>query len=448
MANPNRTHHCPSTTQGTEAGASWISLPTHQSQAAKRASLRAGYESLVAAGDTHLHYVNGTSLFRFNESIAVDPNGIINPTVGGTHPSDLGMKAVSDFYTAFLPTVLGTDATTIRPPHLMSALSVVPDGKAASVAEDQAHMHALQQSMSPFSAHKENIPDPVGQHSSLVEYTDVQHSSLVVMGRAFDDVAEYYNRLPGSAKGVVRDAVWRLSQMSTGMFVPFVTNSTMILWNYSLVNSPTPMWHMPASGMHGADLFCRSTTDSDTTPAPYRFVGAATRFPAPPSNLAIYLGAHLSIPGSGPQARLHCGIYLPLRNTIATAAIGVQAGAMLEPDPNFGADGVTWGGKKPIVWYGTSIDQGGVASRPGATYTNVLSRLLERMVLNFGFAGNGVMEETVAQYLTTLDPAMFVIDCLPNMQAGTITSRTVPLVQFLRKEHPTTPILLTVRVHS
>lgn len=54
-----------------------------------------------------------------------------------------------------------------------------------------------------------------------------------------------------------------------------------------------------------------------------------------------------------------------------------------------------------------------------------------------------VMEETVAQFLTELDPALFVIDCLPNMDGATVTSRTVPLVKYLRQKHPTTPILLT-----
>ena len=53
------------------------------------------------------------------------------------------------------------------------------------------------------------------------------------------------------------------------------------------------------------------------------------------------------------------------------------------------------------------------------------------------------MEETVAQFLTELDPALFVIDCLPNMDGATVTNRTVPLVKYLRQKHPTTPILLT-----
>lgn len=58
------------------------------------------------------------------------------------------------------------------------------------------------------------------------------------------------------------------------------------------------------------------------------------------------------------------------------------------------------------------------------------------------------MEETVAQFLTELDPALFVIDCLPNMDPDTVTNRTVPLVKYLRERHPTTPILLTAGTTS
>ena len=57
--------------------------------------------------------------------------------------------------------------------------------------------------------------------------------------------------------------------------------------------------------------------------------------------------------------------------------------------------------------------------------------------------GNGVMETTVAEFLTQLDPALFTIDCLPNMDATTVNNRTVPLVKYLRAKHPTVPILLT-----
>ena len=49
------------------------------------------------------------------------------------------------------------------------------------------------------------------------------------------------------------------------------------------------------------------------------------------------------------------------------------------------------------------------------------------------------------QYLVELDPAMVVVDCLPNMNADTVTNRTAPLVKYLRShlKNPATPIMLT-----
>ena len=44
--------------------------------------------------------------------------------------------------------------------------------------------------------------------------------------------------------------------------------------------------------------------------------------------------------------------------------------------------------------------------------------------------------------MAELDPAVFVLDCLPNMGAKDVTERTVPGVKILRAAHPETPILL------
>lgn len=46
------------------------------------------------------------------------------------------------------------------------------------------------------------------------------------------------------------------------------------------------------------------------------------------------------------------------------------------------------------------------------------------------------------QFITTLDAHLFVIDCLPNMNAGEVANRTIPLVQYFRQRHPSTPIVL------
>ncbi len=86
--------------------------------------------------------------------------------------------------------------------------------------------------------------------------------------------------------------------------------------------------------------------------------------------------------------------------------------------------------------------QGACASRPGMAHASILGRRLDRPVINLGFSGSGKMEIELANLLAELDPAVYVIDCLPNVGAKEVEERTEPLVAALRKAHPTTPIVL------
>jgi len=84
-----------------------------------------------------------------------------------------------------------------------------------------------------------------------------------------------------------------------------------------------------------------------------------------------------------------------------------------------------------------------VASRAGTEYDAIISRALELEIVNFGFAGNGVMEISVARWISMVSASLIVIDCLPNMDASMVANRTEPLVRYLREHgHPTTPIAL------
>ena len=85
--------------EGTTYGDFWFQPGTHSGQVAKRQALRTAYNELKAAGDEHLHYVDGNLLFG--------NNSVVNPTVGGTHPSDLGHYDIASFYLQYLPTILG-----------------------------------------------------------------------------------------------------------------------------------------------------------------------------------------------------------------------------------------------------------------------------------------------------------------------------------------------------
>ena len=130
-------------------------------------------------------------------------------------------------------------------------------------------------------------------------------------------------------------------------------------------------------------------------------------------------------------------LFLPLYNRPTALSVGVDAGTSV-----FVADEPFLSGRLPIVWYGTSIAQGGVSFKASNAFTNVVANDLDTEIFNFGFSGNCLMELSVAGFLTTISASAFVIDCNHNMDGNSINASAVPLVAFLRVRHPMTPIVL------
>ena len=52
------------------------------------------------------------------------------------------------------------------------------------------------------------------------------------------------------------------------------------------------------------------------------------------------------------------------------------------------------------------------------------------------------MEIEVARLIAEVDAAVYIIDCLPNIDAKTTAAHTEPLVKHLREKRPDIPILL------
>jgi hypothetical protein len=75
-------------------------------------------------------------------------------------------------------------------------------------------------------------------------------------------------------------------------------------------------------------------------------------------------------------------------------------------------------------------------------HTSILGRRLNRPVINLGFSGNGTMDLEMAELLAELDASMYVIDCLPNMEAELVRQRVKPLVEQIRSVRPNVPIVL------
>jgi hypothetical protein len=245
---------------------------------------------------------------------------------------------------------------------------------------------------------------------------------LGVEGQGWKDTKAPFDRLPPKAEGVVPKSVWGLSRQSAGLCVRFVTEAPAIHARWTLTSERLEMNHMPATGVSGLDLYVKTESGK------WHWLGVGR--PAKQTNQG-------QLAGGIPAGKREYLLYLPLYNGVSSVEIGIgkdQKLSKAEPRPA--------GRDTPIVFYGTSITQGGCASRPGMVHTAILGRWLDRPVINLGFSGSGKMEPEMGDLFAELDPAVYVLDCLPNMNAEMVTERVEPFVQKLRKAHPKTPIVL------
>ena len=262
----------------------------------------------------------------------------------------------------------------------------------------------------------------VGQNSSQIS------KNIIYYGKDFfrlegtvipDSLKENrYDRLPFSYKNIVRDSLWELSKASAGMSIRFFSNSKSISVKWTLLND-FKMNHMAETGIKGVDLYFKNKDN-------WQYLN--TGRPEGIKNESSL------IDNMSTEMR-EFKIFLPLYDGISNIEVGIDSKSIIEkPVRN---------GNKPIIFYGTSITQGGCASRPGMAHTNIISRKLNIDCINFGFSGNGRMEQSIAKLISDLDPLFYVIECMPNMiNTENVTNKTIPLVNTIRDKNPETPIIL------
>jgi hypothetical protein len=139
----------------------------------------------------------------------------------------------------------------------------------------------------------------------------------------------------------------------------------------------------------------------------------------------------LWVPGSGDVM-----LYLPCYNGTTKFEIGVAPTAEITPIARRKR-----GIEKPIVFYGTSITQGGCVSMPGMAYPAVVSRRFDAPHVNLGFSGNGRMEMEMADMLLEIDASCYVLDSLWNMKYGEVEARFEPFLRKLKAAKPNVPIV-------
>ncbi len=269
------------------------------------------------------------------------------------------------------------------------------------------------------------------QKSSQLKYYDVRELGLPVLGKGFQDCVRendtisdgYFTRLPADLQGVVRKAVWDLGQNSAGLAVRFRTNSKCIGAAWKPLNN-FGMSHMTPTGVRGLDLY--SLTDGQ-----WLFVGAGQ--PNGKNSRNVFIRK------MNGDMREYI-MYLPLYDGVIDLAIGIDSTAVIEK-PQV-VDLVPSARNLPIVFYGTSVTQGGCATRPGMAYPSIIGRELHRETINLGFSGNGRMDKCLGEKIAGIPASMFVIDCLANCTSQIVKDSTEHFIRAIVEANPDVPVLM------
>jgi hypothetical protein len=223
-------------------------------------------------------------------------------------------------------------------------------------------------------------------------------------------------RLPLRLKRQFRAPVWDLAQDPSGGRIRFRTDSTTV---GVVAENPhfSNMHHMASVGENGFDLYVGRDYAGSAWPDASGKIAKEWRV------------------GRERQMR-DITLYLPLYKPVTIQELSLDSDAQLESARPYAV-------AKPIVYYGSSITQGGCASNPGGSCQAILERKLNADFVNLGFSGNGLGEPALAEAICELDPSCIVLDFWGNPSAEQYADALPAFVDILRRKWPRLPILVT-----
>ncbi|MBQ9744079.1 MAG: hypothetical protein IJW19_03045 [Clostridia bacterium] len=229
-----------------------------------------------------------------------------------------------------------------------------------------------------------------------------------------------YRRIPEGVAKKVSEGVYALHTNTAGGRVRFRTNSPYIAIRAEM-NCIGKMSHFALAGSGGFDLYADNV-----------YVNTFV----PPYDVQSGYDGCIDI---GNENMKEITVNFPRYSNVKTLYIGLKDTASAEPPSPYSVD-------TPIVFYGSSITQGGCASRPGTTYPCIVSRYFNCDYVNLGFSGNAKAEDEIINYIKGLQMSAFVLDYdhnAPNEEHLRATHER--MFTQIRDAHPTLPILIMSR---
>lgn len=250
-----------------------------------------------------------------------------------------------------------------------------------------------------------------------------------IAGFAWFSEERKYRRLPTLPPGTVPEAVDYLANHTAGGQIRFQSDTASLAVRVKL-KAKADMVHMPATGQCGIDCYA-GPSDSITG---LQFVNV--------TKYNLELTEYESMLFQGWQRKMRNFVLnLPLYQGVEEIWIGLDEKAVVIAPPSYASN-------KKVVIYGTSVTQGGCATRPGMVYSNILSRRIPLEFINLGFSGSGKGEPEVAEVISEIkDPACFIVDYEGNCVSTELFRKTLPeFVRIYREKHPLTPIIIPSRI--
>lgn len=257
-------------------------------------------------------------------------------------------------------------------------------------------------------------------------YEDATHFRII--NRGWETTSTPYSRMPAYMQDSCRQNQWWLYRHSSGIAVRFATDSKRIAAQYNLINN-FHMQHMAMTGIKGTDLYCLNAQTN-------RWEYINTARPQEKDGKADSVQSKLYVENLDGAMHEYI-LYLPLYDGVNWVQIGVDSTAVLTYPI---ADNPC---KGKVVFYGTSILQGGCASRTGMVATSMIQRDLGVECVNLATSGEGKMDFYIARAMATIEDAVcFVVDPVPNCTEMMCDTLTYDFVSILRRLRPEVPVIM------
>ena len=233
-------------------------------------------------------------------------------------------------------------------------------------------------------------------------------------------------RLSAETAKEMRPAVRHLAHCTSGGTVRFATDSPRIVVRARLKHCMVG-GNFSAAGGAGIELAVHCGTPEEFL-YPVMIPTAAMRAGKEP--------IQRSFSAPGPKQMRQFTLFLPLYCGIRELEIGLDPGSRIAaPAPQKVRD--------PICFYGSSITQGGCASRPANNYTTMLCREVDAPQINLGFSGNAWGDEAMAKAIAGVKLSALVLDYDYNAKSVEHLAAThEKFFRIIREAQPRLPIIL------